>query len=150
MLAIALGFDQAARGLMDRPPRPVGAPVPSRNNWIRLCAQGAVMTVGSLIAHQVGDDQGDGVVAATMLLTTLSVSHVSGALLCRDQRNTVFDRDTLPGIVQLRRYAVSLLAIIASSLVVVDELIKLVIRHRGDLSSSATPAHPLSVTPATT
>jgi Ca2+-transporting ATPase len=177
-LAIALGFDQAARGLMDRPPRPVGAPVLSRNNWIRLCAQGAVMTVGSLIAYQIGDDQGDGVVAATMLLTTLSVFHVFAALLCRDQRNTIFDRDTLPGIVQLRRYAVSLLAIIAitsvgilqrifdttglsfnqwcicvgiaSSLVVVDELIKLVIRHRGDSISSATSAHPLTVTPATT
>jgi len=39
------------------------------------------MTVGSPIAHQVGDDQGNGVVPATMLLTTLSVSHVSGALL---------------------------------------------------------------------
>ena len=79
---------------------------------------------------------------------------------------------------QLRRYGVSLLAIvaittldilqrifdttglsfnqwcicvgIASSLVVVEELIKLVIRHRGDPSSSATPAHPLTVTPATT
>ena len=45
-LAIALGFDQPARGLMARPPRPLGAPVLSRNNWIRLCVQGAVMTVG--------------------------------------------------------------------------------------------------------
>ena len=43
-LAIALGFDQPARGLMSRPPRPIGAPVLSRNNWIRLCVQGAVMT----------------------------------------------------------------------------------------------------------
>ena len=56
-LAIALGFDQPARGLMARPPRPVGAPVLSRNNWIRLCVQGAVMTVGALVAYQIGDDQ---------------------------------------------------------------------------------------------
>ncbi len=53
-LAIALGFDQPARGLMARPPRPVGAPVLSRNNWIRLCVQGAVMTVGALVAYQIG------------------------------------------------------------------------------------------------
>ena len=96
-LAIALGFDQPARGLMARPPRPVGAPVLSRNNWFRLCAQGAVMTVGSLVAYQIGDDQDGAVVAATMLLTTLSLFHVAGALLCRDQLNTIFDRDAVPG-----------------------------------------------------
>ena len=112
-LAIALGFDQPARGLMARPPRPVGAPVLSRNNWIRLCVQGAVMTVGSLAAYQIGHDQDGAIVAATMLLTTLSVFHLVAALLCRDQTNTIFDRDTFPGAVQLRRYAVSLIAIIA-------------------------------------
>ena len=77
-LAIALGFDEPARGLMARPPRPVGAPVLSRNNWFRLCAQGAVMTIGSLAAYQIGDHQDGAVVAATMLLTTLSVFHVAG------------------------------------------------------------------------
>ena len=157
-LAIALGFDQPAKGLMARPPRPVGAPVLSRNNWIRLCAQGAVMTVGALVAYQIGHDQDGAVVAATMLLTTLSLFHVAGALLCRDQVNTIFDRDAVPGVMQLRRYGVSLLAIIlvtsldilerifdtaglsfnqwcicvgiALSLVVVEEVVKLVIRGR--------------------
>ncbi len=57
-LAIALGFDQPAKGLMARPPRPVGDPVLSRNNWFRLLAQGAVMTIGALAAYQIGDEQG--------------------------------------------------------------------------------------------
>ena len=39
-IAIALGFDQPTKGLMSRPPRPVGAPVLSRPNWIRICVQG--------------------------------------------------------------------------------------------------------------
>ncbi|MFC7494137.1 MULTISPECIES: cation-translocating P-type ATPase [unclassified Nocardioides] len=112
-LAIALGFDQPARGLMSRPPRPVGAPVLSRANWIRLCAQGAVMTIGALAAYQIGDEQGDAVLAATMLLTTLSLFHLAAALLCRDQTNTIFDRDAVPGVLQLRRYGVALLAIVA-------------------------------------
>ena len=112
-LAIALGFDQPARGLMGQPPRPVGAPVLSRNNWIRLCVQGAVMTIGSLAAYQVGDHQGDAVLAATMLLTTLSVFHLFAALLCRDQTGTIFDRDALPGVLQLRRYGFAALAIVA-------------------------------------
>ena len=155
-LAIALGFDQPARGLMTRPPRPVSAPVLSRNNWIRLCAQGAVMTVGSLIAYKVSEDDG-AIVAATMLLTALSVFHVFTALLSRDQRNTIFDRDAVPGIAQLRRYGIAILAIIvatgfdfvaeimgntwltfnqwcicigiALSIVLVEEIIKVVIRR---------------------
>ncbi|WP_107771464.1 cation-translocating P-type ATPase [Nocardioides sediminis] len=157
-LAIALGFDEPARGLMARPPRPVGAPVLSRANWIRLGVQGAVMTVGSLAAYQIGDEQGDAVLAATMLLTTLSLFHLAAALLCRDQENTIFDRDAMPAVVQLRRYGLALLAIvlvtsldflqrilgttaltfaqwctcagIAASLVVVEELVKLVLRRR--------------------
>ena len=171
-LAIALGFDRPARGLMARPPRPVGSPVLSRDNWIRLCVQGAVMTVGSLAAYQIGDADG-AVVAATMLLTTLSLFHIFGALLCRDQVNTIFDRDAVPGVMQLRRYALSLIAIvlitsldflqrifdttgltftqwcicigIAASIVVVEELLKLVLRHRA--SSRPTPVSPQSVSP---
>ena len=95
-IAIALGFDQPTKGLMARPPRPVGAPVLSRGNWVRLCIQGAVMTTGALVAYQIGDDDGGAVVAATMLLTTLSLFHVVAGLLSRDQVNTIFDRDAVP------------------------------------------------------
>jgi Ca2+-transporting ATPase len=174
-LAVALGFDQPARGLMSRPPRPVSAPVLSRNNWIRLCVQGAVMTIGSLAAYQIGDEDG-AIVASTMLLTTLSLFHLAAALLCRDQTNTIFDRAAIPGAMQLRRYGLALLAIvlvtmldflgrifdttsltfnqwcicagIAASIVVVEELIKLVLRRRGQTSSAALPPQLLPATPA--
>jgi Ca2+-transporting ATPase len=157
-IAIALGFDQPTKGLMARPPRPVGAPVLSRGNWVRLCIQGAVMTTGALVAYQIGDDDGGAVVAATMLLTTLSLFHVVAGLLSRDQVNTIFDRDAVPAMAQLRRYGVSVLAIVAItgleilqrifgttrltadqwaiciglaiSLLVVEELIKFVLRRR--------------------
>ena len=112
-IAIALGFDAATKGLMSRPPRPVGAPVLSRANWVRLCAQGAVMTVGALAAYQIGDDLGGAVVGSTMLLTTLSLFHVSAGLESRDPTNTIFDRDALPGAAQLRRYGLALLFIVA-------------------------------------
>src|SRR4029077_19862011 len=168
-IAIALGFDQPTKGLMSRPPRPVGAPVLSRANWIRICIQGAVMTVGSLAAYQIGNHDDGAVVAATMLLTTLSLYHVVAGLLSRDQTNTIFDRDAIPAVAQLRRYAVSLLAIIAvttigilervvgtgsltgrqwgicvaiaSSLLVIEEIIKLVLRRRARVTapSALTP-----------
>ena len=112
-IAIALGFDQPTKGLMSRAPRPVAAPVLSRANWVRLCIQGAVMTVGSLVAYEIGDSQDGALVASTMLLTTLSMFHLAAGLMSRDQYNTIFDRDAVPGAMQLRRYLVSLLAIIA-------------------------------------
>jgi Ca2+-transporting ATPase len=173
-LAIALGFDVPARGLMARPPRPLGAPVLARNDWIRLCVQGAVMTIGSLVAYQIGDNQDGAIVGATMLLTTLSLFHLFGALLSRDQLQTVFDRDTFPGAMQLRRYGLALLAIvaitaldflnrifdttgltfnqwctcigIAASIVVVEETVKFFLRRRA--STAASQPVPAPMTPA--
>jgi Ca2+-transporting ATPase len=157
-IAVALGFDQPTGGLMGRRPRPVGAPVLSRANWVRLCAQGLVMTVGTLAAYQIGQAQDGATVAATMLLTTLSLFHVAAGLVARDQHDTILSRAALPGPTQLRRYGLVVLAIIlvttigflqrifqttelsfaqwstcvgiAATLVVVEELIKLVLRQR--------------------
>jgi Ca2+-transporting ATPase len=157
-IAVALGFDEPTGGLMQRAPRPVGAPVLSRTNWVRLCVQGAVMTVGTLVVYQIAESPYGALVASTMLLTTLSLFHLAAGLLARDQRKTIFDRHAIPGPTQLRRYGVALLAIvaatgigflqrilvttsltfaqwwicigIAASLVVVEEVIKLVIRWR--------------------
>jgi Ca2+-transporting ATPase len=112
-IAVALGFDQPRAGLMERPPRPVGAPVLTAANWVRLCVQGLVMTVGALFAYRIGEANGTAVLGATMLLTTLSLFHLFGGLLARDQLGTIFDREALPGATQLRRYGVALLAIIA-------------------------------------
>ena len=157
-IAVALGFDEPTPGLMERSPRPVGAPVLSASNWVRLCVQGAVMTVGTLVAYQIGESNFDLASASTMLLTTLSLFHLAAGLLARDQVNTIFDRDWIPGSTQLRRYGLSLAAIvlvtklgflqrifdvvdlsleqwgiclgIALSLVVVEEIIKVFVRRR--------------------
>jgi Ca2+-transporting ATPase len=125
------------------------------------------MTAGALVAYQIGDSQYGPEVAATMLVTALSLSHLAVGLLARDQRNTIFSRAAIPGSIQLRRYGIALLAIIAvttigllerifgtvelsfsqwsiciglaASLVVVEELIKLVIRQRDRRRVAATP-----------
>jgi Ca2+-transporting ATPase len=164
-IAVALGFDEPTTGLMERAPRPVGAPVLTAANWVRLCVQGAVMTVGTLLVYQLGEAHFDLAVASTMLLTTLSMFHLFAGLLARDQVHTIFNVHTLPGSTQLRRYALSLAAIIlvteigflqrvfsmvelsfnqwwicigiAFSLVVVEEIIKVFIRRRGHTGSGA-------------
>jgi Ca2+-transporting ATPase len=177
-IAVALGFDEPTGGLMDRLPRPVGAPVLSRANWIRLCVQGFVMTVGTLVAYQIGESSYGPEVAGTMLLTTLALFHVAAGLLARDQHNTIFSRAALPGPTQLRRYGIVLLATIAvttigflqrifdtvelsfsqwsicigiaASLVVVEELIKLVIRRRVRGRAAAEPQPATRLAPAGT
>jgi P-type Ca2+ transporter type 2C len=48
-----------------------------------------------------------------MLLTTLSLFHLAGGLLARDQRNTILSKEAIPGPTQLRRYGLALLLIVA-------------------------------------
>ncbi len=167
-IAIALGFDQPSGGVMERLPRPLGAPVLSASNWVRLGGQGLLMTVGSLVAYQIGESSFDDVaVASTMLLTTLSLFHIAAGFLARDLRNTVFDRDAIPGATQLRRYGLALLATvlvttlgilqrifgtvelsftqwsicigIASSIVILEEVTKFVVRRRDRAAGGAVP-----------
>ena len=156
-IAIALGFDQPTQGLMARKPRPVGAPVLTRGELgppVRAGRRDDGRRAGRLRDRPVPATGG----GATMLLTTLSLFHVVAGLLARDQRNTIFSREAIPGPVQLRRYGFALLAIIAVTaigflqringtvsltfgqwwicigialtLLVVEELIKFVIRRR--------------------
>jgi P-type Ca2+ transporter type 2C len=143
------------------------APVLSASNWVRLCAQGLVMTVGSLVAYQIGEAYFDVPSASTMLMTTLSLFHIAAGYLARDQRDTIFDRDSIPGATQLRRYGLALLATIlvttigflqrifdtvvlsfeqwwicigiASSLIIVEEVTKFVIRRRARATGGALP-----------
>lgn len=109
-----------------------------------------------------------------MLLTTLSLFHLAAGLLARTQRNTIFDRDAVPGPTQLRRYGIALLAIvaataigflqqilvttsltfaqwwtcigIAASLVVVEEVIKLFLRRK-EGRQTPTVEEPMTVAP---
>jgi P-type Ca2+ transporter type 2C len=125
------------------------------------------MTVGALVAYQIGDSQDGPAAGATMLLTALSLSHLAVGLLARDQHDTIFSRAAIPGAIQLRRYGIALLAIIAvttigflqqifdtvelsfsqwsicigiaAALVVVEELIKLVLRQRDRRRAAAAP-----------
>jgi Ca2+-transporting ATPase len=113
-IAVALGWDEPTPGLMERKPRPVGAPVLSRMDWVRLCVQGLIMTVGSLAAYQIGHEHG-AVVASTMLLTTLSLFHLAGGLLARDQRDTIFSKAAIPASAQLQKYGIAVVLIVAAT-----------------------------------
>jgi magnesium-transporting ATPase (P-type) len=159
-------FDEPTGGLMRRLPRPVGTPVLSRANWVCLCLQGLVMTVGTLAAYQLGTSIDSPEVATTMLVTTLSLFHVAAGLGARDQHHTIFARSAIPGPTQLRRYGLVVVLIvavtttigllqrlfdttelsfsqwsicvgIAASLVVLEELTKLLLQRRDRTATTA-------------
>jgi Ca2+-transporting ATPase len=125
-------------------------------------------TIVNAVAH------GRAVVRSEMLLTALSLFHVAAGLLARDQVGTIFSRSAIPGATQTRRYGLALLAVvaitalnilerifdtapmsadqwaicgsIALSLLVVEELIKLVLRRRKkvDVAAGTTPSPSLA------
>jgi Ca2+-transporting ATPase len=95
VLAIGLGFDAAAPGLMQRAPRDASAPVVDRGLAIRLGVASAVMAALAIVVVAWGEDRYDLAVATTMGLTTLSLMHIAAALEVRELTGTIFDRYTI-------------------------------------------------------
>jgi Ca2+-transporting ATPase len=95
LLAIGLGFDSPAPGLMRRAPRDASAPIVDRALGIRLGAAALVMAALALGIVAWGEDRYDLVVATTMGLTTLSLMHIVAALEAREPTGTIFKRYTI-------------------------------------------------------
>ena len=95
LLAIGLGFDAAAPGLMRRRPRDASAPVIDRELGIRLGLAALVMAVLALIVVAWGEDRYALEVATTMGMTTLGLMHIVAALEAREPGQTIFKRYTI-------------------------------------------------------
>jgi Ca2+-transporting ATPase len=95
LLAIGLGFDAAAPGLMQRAPRDAAAPIVDRALAMRLGIAAFVMAVLALGVVAWGEERYDLVTATTMGLTTLSLMHVVAALEAREPSGTIFTRYTI-------------------------------------------------------
>ena len=74
-VAIALGFDKPAPGLMERKPRPLSQPVLSRSQWVRITFLGLLMAIGTLVLEAVYAPAG-AAVAATMGFVVFSLFNV--------------------------------------------------------------------------
>ena len=95
LLAIGLGFDAAAPGLMRRRPRDASAPIVNRGLAIRLGAAAIVMSGLALGIVAWGEHRYSLAVATTMGLTTLSLMHIVGAMEVRETSATIFTRYTI-------------------------------------------------------
>jgi Ca2+-transporting ATPase len=174
-IAIALGFGKPSGGLMERKPRPVQAPVVSRNQWIVIVILGLVMAVGTLLLLALAQPVGgvSAVVATTMGLAAFMLFQLFAGLEARDEIHTMFTRNIVEDRRQLSLYGLALLLTflvtqvrflqrifattqlslvqwlvcigVASTLVIVDEIIKFFLRRsRREVGSQPSAALPES------
>jgi P-type Ca2+ transporter type 2C len=107
-LAIAMGFDKASPGLMERKPRPLSQPVLNRNQWVRLAFYGFLVSVVTLVT-EYQYNQVDPVLSATMGFAIFSLFNVVIAMISRSETETVFSRDNFSDRRQLQLLGLSLL-----------------------------------------
>jgi Ca2+-transporting ATPase len=170
-IAIALGFDQPSPGLMERKPRPLQQPVLSRAQWLRIVALALIMSTGTL-ALQAAHGPAGAALVATIGATSFSLFHIFAGLSCRDETRTAFTRDLVADRRQVGLYGLSLLltvlaselgflqrllgttpldgqqwllcGVVAASVLVVDEVIKFVLRLRRGHAPVAEPVPAMS------
>jgi Ca2+-transporting ATPase len=109
-VAVALGFDKPATGLMERKPRPLSQPVLSRSQWVRITFLGLLMAFGTLLLEWYYALAG-AAVAVTMAFVVFSLFNVITALSCRSETGSAFNRDILSDRHQLMLYGLALLLI---------------------------------------
>ena len=95
LLAIGLGFDAAAPGLMRRRPRDANAPIIDRALGIRLGLSALLVAALALVIVAWGEDRYALTVATTMGMTTLGLMHIVAALEAREPTETIFKRYTI-------------------------------------------------------
>jgi P-type Ca2+ transporter type 2C len=110
-IAVALGFDKASPGLMERKPRPLSQPVLSGSQWVRLVFTGLLVAIGTLIVEMGYTPvlNADGVsVAATMGFVVFSMFNIAVGLSSRSETGTVFTMDTVGDRRQLGLYGLAI------------------------------------------
>jgi Ca2+-transporting ATPase len=153
---------------MDRKPRPLSQPVLFRSQWVRLVFTGLLVAIGTL-AVEATHEPSSAALAATMGFVVFALFNISVGVSARSETGTVFNRDNLADRRQLGLYGLALLFILlatelgflqrilglvelngsqwllclglAIALVLVDEVVKLLMRrsrrHETPVSSGA-------------
>jgi Ca2+-transporting ATPase len=107
-IAIALGFDRPAPGLMERKPRPLSQPVLSRAQWMRIILVGLLMSIGTLVVESIYGPAG-APVYYSMGFVLFSLFNIVIGLSSRDEYGSVFTREILSDRHQLQLYGLALL-----------------------------------------
>jgi Ca2+-transporting ATPase len=112
-IALALGVDIAAPGLMKRPPRSSKARLLGNRTGSQAVIAGLVMAIATLVAEiLIFDQTADTVLATTVALTTFSLAVLFVGLGSRSETRSIFNLDTLSNLKFLSRVGISLVAAI--------------------------------------
>jgi Ca2+-transporting ATPase len=158
--SIGLGYGAPSEGLMERRPRKPEQPILTRGDTRWFVVAGLVMAVATLAVIAGAEDDGDGL-ARTMGLTTFGIANLLFSFTARDALRSVFSLDTFSDRTFIITSLLSAGAIIfgtelrffqrildtveltgdqwlicigaASTVVVVSELYKFVLRRRSDV-----------------
>ena len=107
-VAIALGLDKPAAGLMEQKPRPLRQPILSVAQWVRIGFIGILMAI-IVIYFEMQYEGIDAVTAATMGFVVFALLSVSTGLSARSETATAFSRDIIHDRSQLLFYGAALL-----------------------------------------
>ena len=107
-VAMALGFDKAPPGLMEKAPRPLKQPILSRSQWVRIIIIGALTAFGTVYLESVYQAT-DVATAATMGFVAFALMSVSMGLSARSETASAFNRDIFHDRNQLMLYGLALL-----------------------------------------
>ena len=116
-MALALGRDVPASGLMDQPPRDPDASILTRERALRWGLGGTVLALLTLFALEVAPGEavpGTATVSATMAFAALGLSHVFVALSSRSEIRSVFSAHMLDNPKLLRKLAMQTLVVVLS------------------------------------
>jgi P-type Ca2+ transporter type 2C len=111
-IAVALGFDKASPGLMERKPRPLTQPVLSSPQWVRLVFTGLLVAIGTLAVEMVATTNYGAPVAATMGFVVFGLFNIAVGLSSRSETGTVFTMDTVGDSRQLKLYGLAILLLV--------------------------------------
>lgn len=154
-VAIALGFDKPAPGLMEKKPRPLKQPILSPSQWVRIFFIGILTAIATVYLEATYK-------AATMGFVAFSLLSIAMGLSARSETATAFNRNVLNDRNQVFLYGLALLVTVlatelgflqrilgltelngkqwficlavAIALLLVDEVIKVFLRSRRSVS----------------
>jgi Ca2+-transporting ATPase len=168
-IAITLGFGKALPGLMERKPRPLRQPILSRAQWVRVTFMGLLIAIATIAVEAAYESEG-AAAAATLGFVVFSLFNIVLGPMSRSETDSVFSRETVSESRQLILIGAAfaptvlptqldflkgwlgltdltgnqwLIALgLAFALVLVDEVIKVVLRGRVQAVDSAPPMRP--------
>lgn len=93
---LALSLEPPAADIMERPPRPAGEPIVSRDKLAHMALESGYISAASLAAYAWGRFSGGPAKGSTLLFQTLTSAQLLHAISCRSGTQGVFNPEGRP------------------------------------------------------